>query len=78
MALIVALPREKLIERYLIAATDLIARDPAYVDGVYDGSLAAGRPPSDVFGWQFDHPAGAPEAPAPDLPIQQQSLHDIL
>jgi hypothetical protein len=56
VAFIVALPREKFIERYLIAATDLLARDLAYVDGVYHRSLAAGRPPSDALGWQFDHP----------------------
>jgi hypothetical protein len=52
----VALPGEKLFERYLITVTDLLARDLAYADRVYDGSLAAGRPSSDVFGWQFDHP----------------------
>jgi hypothetical protein len=51
VAFIVALPGEKLFERYLIAATDLLARDLAYIDGGYDGSLAARRPSSDVFGW---------------------------
>jgi hypothetical protein len=68
VAFIVTLPGEKLLDRYLIAATDFLARDLAYVDGVYDGSLAVGRPSSDVFGWQFDHP-GAPVSPAPDDPV---------
>jgi hypothetical protein len=56
VAFIIALPGEKLLERYLIPATDLLARDLASVDGVYNGSLEADRPSSDVFGWQFDHP----------------------
>jgi hypothetical protein len=68
VAFIGALPGEKLIEGYLIAATDLLTRDRACVDGVYDRSLAVGRPSSDVFGWQFDHP-GTPVSPAPDDPV---------
>jgi hypothetical protein len=51
VAFIVALPGEKLLERYLIVATNLLARDLACIDGAYDGSLAAGRPSSNSFGW---------------------------
>ena len=52
---IVALPGEKLFDRYLIAATDLLAGDFPCADGVYDRSLAADGPSLDVFGKQFDH-----------------------
>jgi hypothetical protein len=77
VAFIVALPGEKLLERYLIAATNLLARDLAYIDGAYDGSLAPGRPSSNIFGWQFDHPGTGLSSSRSSDNIPAIDLNDI-
>jgi hypothetical protein len=76
VAFMVGLPGEKLFRRYLITATDFLARDLACIDGTYVGSLAAACPSSDVFGGRFDH-AATQASPAPDHPITLQRLTTI-